>query len=87
MAASHVGVIGDDTVVPYLLAALEDDHAYVRSSAAFGARAVTRRCCQREVGVCQQRKIGIKRCGAARVRRWSASLKDSNWPACRKAMD
>ena len=36
MAASHVGVIGDDTVVPYLLAALEDDHAYVRSSAALG---------------------------------------------------
>jgi flagellar biogenesis protein FliO len=36
MAASHVGVIGDDAVVPYLLAALEDDHAYVRSSAALG---------------------------------------------------
>ena len=36
MAASHLGVIGDDTVVPHLLAALEDDHAYVRSSAALG---------------------------------------------------
>ncbi|MCW5797850.1 MAG: HEAT repeat domain-containing protein [Nitrospira sp.] len=36
MAASHLGVIGDETVVPHLLAALEDDHAYVRSSAALG---------------------------------------------------
>ena len=36
MAASHLGVIGDESVVPYLLAALEDDHAYVRSSAALG---------------------------------------------------
>ena len=36
MAASHLGVIGDDTVVPHLLAALEDDHDYVRSSAALG---------------------------------------------------
>lgn len=36
MAASHLGVIGDETVVPYLLKALEDDHAYVRSSAALG---------------------------------------------------
>ena len=36
MAASHLGVIGDDAAVTYLLAALEDDHAYVRSSAALG---------------------------------------------------
>lgn len=36
MAASHLGVIGDETAVTYLLAALEDDHAYVRSSAALG---------------------------------------------------
>lgn len=36
MAASHLGVIGDECVVPHLLAALEDDHAYVRSSAALG---------------------------------------------------
>ena len=36
MAASHRGVIGDDTAVAHLLAALEDDHAYVRSSAALG---------------------------------------------------
>ena len=36
MAASHLGVIGDDTAVAHLLAALEDDHAYVRSSAALG---------------------------------------------------
>ena len=36
MAASHLGVIGDETVVPHLLKALEDDHAYVRSSAALG---------------------------------------------------
>ncbi len=36
MAASHLGVIGDDSVVPHLVAALEDDHAYVRSSAALG---------------------------------------------------
>jgi hypothetical protein len=36
MAASHLGVIGDDTAVSHLLAALEDDHAYVRSSAALG---------------------------------------------------
>ncbi|MBI4000657.1 MAG: HEAT repeat domain-containing protein [Nitrospira defluvii] len=36
MAASHLGVIGDETAVTHLLAALEDDHAYVRSSAALG---------------------------------------------------
>ena len=36
MAASHLGVIGDDAAVAPLLAALEDDHAYVRSSAALG---------------------------------------------------
>lgn len=36
MAASHLGVIGDESVIPQLLAALEDDHAYVRSSAALG---------------------------------------------------
>ncbi|MGH7167219.1 MAG: HEAT repeat domain-containing protein [Candidatus Methylomirabilales bacterium] len=34
MAASHLGVLGDKTTVPLLLAALEDDHAYVRASAA-----------------------------------------------------
>ncbi len=34
MAASHLGVIGDEAAVVHLLAALEDDHAYVRSSAA-----------------------------------------------------
>jgi HEAT repeat protein len=36
MAASHLGVLNDRTVVPLLLKALEDDHAYVRSSAALG---------------------------------------------------
>lgn len=36
MAASHLGVIGDDRAVTHLLSALEDDHAYVRSSAALG---------------------------------------------------
>ena len=36
MAASHLGVLNDVTVVPLLLKALEDDHAYVRSSAALG---------------------------------------------------
>ncbi|MCG3777662.1 MAG: hypothetical protein JW388_0356 [Nitrospira sp.] len=36
MAASHLGVLNDKTVVPILLKALEDDHAYVRSSAALG---------------------------------------------------
>ncbi len=36
MAASHLGVIGDAAAVTHLLAALEDDHAYVRSSAALG---------------------------------------------------
>ncbi|GMV51363.1 HEAT repeat domain-containing protein [Nitrospirales bacterium NOB] len=36
MAASHLGVIGDESVVPPLLKALEDDHAYVRASAALG---------------------------------------------------
>jgi hypothetical protein len=34
MAASHLGVLQDKTVVPLLLKALEDDHAYVRSCAA-----------------------------------------------------
>ena len=36
MAASHLGVLNDTTVIPLLLKALEDDHAYVRSSAALG---------------------------------------------------
>ena len=34
MAASHLGAIQDRTSIPLLLKALEDDHAYVRSSAA-----------------------------------------------------
>jgi hypothetical protein len=34
MAASHMGVLQDLSVVPLLLKALEDDHAYVRSCAA-----------------------------------------------------
>ena len=34
MAASHLGVLQDKTTVPLLLAALEDDHAYVRACAA-----------------------------------------------------
>lgn len=36
MAASHLGALGDLSVVPLLLKALEDDHAYVRSCAALG---------------------------------------------------
>jgi len=36
MAASHLGVLKDKTVIPLLLKALEDDHAYVRSCAALG---------------------------------------------------
>ncbi|HSQ92495.1 MAG TPA: HEAT repeat domain-containing protein [Nitrospiraceae bacterium] len=36
MAASYLGVLNDKTVIPLLLKALEDDHAYVRSSAALG---------------------------------------------------
>ena len=34
MAASHLGVLQDKAGVPVLLAALEDDHAYVRACAA-----------------------------------------------------
>jgi HEAT repeat protein len=34
MAASHMGVLQDSSVVPLLVKALEDDHAYVRSCAA-----------------------------------------------------
>jgi hypothetical protein len=34
MAASHLGVLQDMTVVPLLVKALEDDHAYVRACAA-----------------------------------------------------
>jgi hypothetical protein len=34
MAASHLGVLQDLSVVPLLVKALEDDHAYVRGSAA-----------------------------------------------------
>lgn len=36
MAASYLGVLNDRAVIPLLLKALEDDHAYVRSSAALG---------------------------------------------------
>ncbi len=36
MAASHLGVLQDRSTVPLLLAALEDDHAYVRGCAALG---------------------------------------------------
>ncbi len=36
MAASHLGALQDMSVVPLLLKALEDDHAYVRSCAALG---------------------------------------------------
>lgn len=36
MAASHLGVLQDKTVIPLLIKALEDDHAYVRSCAALG---------------------------------------------------
>jgi hypothetical protein len=36
MAASHLGVLQDRSVVPILLAAMEDDHWYVRSCAALG---------------------------------------------------
>lgn len=34
MAASHLGVLQDKALVPLLVKALEDDHAYVRSCAA-----------------------------------------------------
>lgn len=36
MAASYLGVVGDQASVALLLKALEDDHAYVRSCAALG---------------------------------------------------
>jgi len=36
MAASHLGALQDRSVVPLLVRALEDDHAYVRSCAALG---------------------------------------------------
>jgi hypothetical protein len=36
MAASYLGVLDDKTVIPLLLEALEDEHAYVRSCAALG---------------------------------------------------
>lgn len=36
MAASHLGLLQDKSVVPLLLKALEDDHPYVRACAALG---------------------------------------------------
>jgi hypothetical protein len=36
MAASHMGALQDQSVVPLLLKALEDDHPYVRACAALG---------------------------------------------------
>ena len=36
MAASHLGVLQDPSAVPALMAALDDDHAYVRGCAALG---------------------------------------------------
>ncbi|MEK6586790.1 MAG: HEAT repeat domain-containing protein [Nitrospirota bacterium] len=36
MAASHLGALQDRSVIPLLVKALDDDHAYVRSCAALG---------------------------------------------------
>lgn len=36
MAASHLGVLQDQSVTPLLIRALEDDHPYVRACAALG---------------------------------------------------
>jgi hypothetical protein len=36
MAASHLGALQDESVVPLLIKALEDDHPYVRACAALG---------------------------------------------------
>jgi hypothetical protein len=36
MAASHLGLLQDPAVIPALMAALDDDHAYVRACAALG---------------------------------------------------
>ena len=36
MSASHLGALNDQSVVPLLLEALEDDHPYVRACAALG---------------------------------------------------
>ncbi|MCP9451047.1 MAG: HEAT repeat domain-containing protein [Nitrospira sp.] len=36
LAASHLGLLRDKSVMPLLLQALEDDHAYVRACAALG---------------------------------------------------
>ncbi len=36
MAASHLGALQDRSVIPLLLKALDDDHAYVRACAALG---------------------------------------------------
>ncbi len=36
MAASHLGVLQDQSVTPLLVKALKDDHAYVRACAALG---------------------------------------------------
>lgn len=36
MAASHLGVLQDQSVTPLLIKALKDDHAYVRACAALG---------------------------------------------------
>lgn len=36
MAASHLGLLQDKSVVPFLMESLKDDHAYVRACAALG---------------------------------------------------
>lgn len=36
MAASHLGLLQDKSVVPFLIESLKDDHAYVRACAALG---------------------------------------------------
>ena len=36
MAASHLGLLQDKSVVPFLVESLKDDHAYVRACAALG---------------------------------------------------
>ena len=80
MAASHLGVLNDRTVIPLLLKALEDDHAYVRSSAALGLGRLRASEAKEKLTTAMEEDWD-QTSGVDRRRRWSGSrqVMKSDW--------